>query len=335
MVAVSRGKFLTRTGGCKKTDVRYNLPTRLRAACPRTALDNPFREVLKAVGWTVKLTPRGSSGTGMASVPRERSHGGDGHRAGSARQHGLLRRDRRRRGRMVFADGEPSVARGKKRQPGDAERCVHRRVDRLRDRLLPASRPPRRRPRRSLVCHRRSRANESGDRHFKWPSVRSPPPSASLPAQSSNLCGAYLTLRARSLARRRSPSCPTWCAATSRSSCATWRASASGRPPSRPRRASARACSGVSVPPADRKWSRRAKQWPCASTYWQMKPVHTPLVQSALMRHACPRGQGEHDPPQSIAVSLPFWIPSVQVGALQVCVLRAHEPLRQSLRMRA
>ena len=70
MVAVSRGKFLTRPGGCKKTDVRYNLPTRLRAAYPRTALDNPFREVLKAVGWTVKLTPRGSSGTGMASVPR-------------------------------------------------------------------------------------------------------------------------------------------------------------------------------------------------------------------------------------------------------------------------
>jgi hypothetical protein len=56
MVAVSRAKFLTRPGGCKKTDVRYNLPTRLRAACPRTALDNPFREVLKAVGWTVKLT---------------------------------------------------------------------------------------------------------------------------------------------------------------------------------------------------------------------------------------------------------------------------------------
>ena len=104
---------------------------------------------------------------------------------------------------------------------------------------------------------------------------------------------------------------------------------AGGRP--RGRGAPARACSGVSVPPADRKWSRRAKQWPCASTYWQMKPVHTPLVQSALMRHACPRGQGEHDPPQSIAVSLPFWIPSVQVGALQVCVLRAHEPLRQSL----
>jgi hypothetical protein len=54
--------------------------------------------VLKAVGWTVKLTPRGSSGTGMASVPRERSHGGDGHRAGSARQHGRLGRARPLRG---------------------------------------------------------------------------------------------------------------------------------------------------------------------------------------------------------------------------------------------
>src|SRR6266850_2409931 len=101
MVAVSRAKFLTRPGGCKKTDVRYNLPTRLRAACPRTALDNPFREVLKAVGWTVKLTPMGSSGTGMASVSRERSHGGDWHRAGSARQHGRLGRARPRRGRRL------------------------------------------------------------------------------------------------------------------------------------------------------------------------------------------------------------------------------------------
>lgn len=48
------------------------------------------------------------------------------------------------------------------------------------------------------------RTRPTGDRHFKWPSVTSPPPSARLP-QRSILCGAYFTLRARGA--RKADSC--------------------------------------------------------------------------------------------------------------------------------
>src|SRR6267143_6706306 len=41
MVAVSRGKFLTRPGGCKKTDVRYNLPYQIEGGMPAHGARQP------------------------------------------------------------------------------------------------------------------------------------------------------------------------------------------------------------------------------------------------------------------------------------------------------
>jgi len=49
------------------------------------------------------------------------------------------------------------------------------------------------------------------------------------------------------------------------------------------------------------------------------------------VRHALPGMQGLHEPPQSWSVSLPFWMPSMQLAALQVCVARLQAPLWQSV----
>jgi hypothetical protein len=50
---------------------------------------------------------------------------------------------------------------------------------------------------------------------------------------------------------------------------------------------------------------------------WQMLPVQTPLLQSAVpVLHVEPSAQSGHvPPPQSFAVSAPFSFPSVHVGA--------------------
>src|SRR6202522_1987588 len=55
-------------------------------------------------------------------------------------------------------------------------------------------------------------------------------------------------------------------------------------------------------------------------------------MQSALPAQPSPAGQPTgHPPPQSTPVSVPFWIPSVQVGAWQVRGEPPHTPLAQSL----
>jgi hypothetical protein len=51
---------------------------------------------------------------------------------------------------------------------------------------------------------------------------------------------------------------------------------------------------------------------------WQIRVVHTLLVQSLDIMQPLPSGQGSQaGPPQSLPVSDPFWIPSVHVAAAQ------------------
>lgn len=51
---------------------------------------------------------------------------------------------------------------------------------------------------------------------------------------------------------------------------------------------------------------------------WQKPAVHTPDWQSVDTRQACPAAQApQTPPPQSIAVSLPFFTPSKQLAAWQ------------------
>lgn len=54
----------------------------------------------------------------------------------------------------------------------------------------------------------------------------------------------------------------------------------------------------------------------------QTAAVQMPLIQSLCDRQARPVAHGEHAPPQSGAVSLPFFSPSVQLAS-------AHDPARQ------
>ena len=63
---------------------------------------------------------------------------------------------------------------------------------------------------------------------------------------------------------------------------------------------------------------------------------HVPDRQSELAKQPCPTGQAGHTPPpQSTPVSLPFFTPSVQVGAAQTpfvqTTLTQSEPLPQGL----
>jgi hypothetical protein len=62
---------------------------------------------------------------------------------------------------------------------------------------------------------------------------------------------------------------------------------------------------------------------------WQICPEQTPLWQSLGAVQLCPGGQSGHvvPPPQSTPLSLPFFTPSLHVGARQVTL---QTPLRQS-----
>jgi hypothetical protein len=62
---------------------------------------------------------------------------------------------------------------------------------------------------------------------------------------------------------------------------------------------------------------------------WQVPAVQAPLVQSVSSAHAWPSPQPGQGPPQSTAVSAPFFTRSVQLGAAQT--LLAQTPLSQSV----
>jgi len=55
-----------------------------------------------------------------------------------------------------------------------------------------------------------------------------------------------------------------------------------------------------------------------------MPAAHTLLMQSPAQPHRLPAAQGEHDPPQSTSVSMPFALPSSHAAA-------AHAPLSHTL----
>jgi hypothetical protein len=67
---------------------------------------------------------------------------------------------------------------------------------------------------------------------------------------------------------------------------------------------------------------------------WQTDPVHLPDTQSPSLPQGCPVAHAllsdtTHEPPQSVAVSLPFLTRSAQVGCWQTRLVQT--PLEQSL----
>jgi hypothetical protein len=72
---------------------------------------------------------------------------------------------------------------------------------------------------------------------------------------------------------------------------------------------------------------------PQVGTGWQLPPEQIPLPQSLAELQPRPTPQlAPQDPPQSVSLSLPFWIPSEQVGPEGVWQVPPEQrPLAQSL----
>jgi len=60
----------------------------------------------------------------------------------------------------------------------------------------------------------------------------------------------------------------------------------------------------------------------CDCGVQQAPPAQTPPVQSEPWLHVLPSGQWGHDPPQSRSVSMPFFTPSVHLGAWQMAPMQ-------------